>query len=192
MAFGWAPAAIARATLLCRRSWNRHDTPDARWARAKWLFQKLAAAMGFPAAFGKDQSVWTWRSEPLQVTGQDFGSDGREGDRSHRGRRLGLLAHPLPRLQPDQLLGHAYLASAEVELRPPKADQFAPAHPGVNGEVNQGPVAVAVGLRQVDSLAPVEEHHLTLGTCGGSTRSHGFVRSFCLSTATWSTRRSVR
>ena len=43
---------IAKATLLWRRSWNRQRSPARRNDGVNWLFQKLADAIGFPAAFG--------------------------------------------------------------------------------------------------------------------------------------------
>lgn len=52
IALGWAPAAMASATLVCLRSWTRHCTPAFASARRKWLFQKLELTSGLPAAFG--------------------------------------------------------------------------------------------------------------------------------------------
>lgn len=51
MAFGWAPSAMARATLVCLRSWNRHDRPAARSALEKWCCQKLDEINGLPTVF---------------------------------------------------------------------------------------------------------------------------------------------
>src|SRR3546814_14852174 len=64
-AFGCAPAAMARATLVWRRSWKRHDTPAAVRALAKWLERKLDEDSGLPAPFAKTSSSgpgFAWRS----------------------------------------------------------------------------------------------------------------------------------
>jgi hypothetical protein len=52
IAFGCAPSAIARATLVCLRSWNRHASPTASSAGLKWCCQKLDEINGLPARFG--------------------------------------------------------------------------------------------------------------------------------------------
>src|SRR4051794_22136898 len=51
MALGCAPAAIANATLVWRRSWKRHAIPARACARAKWLDKKLDDDSGLPAPF---------------------------------------------------------------------------------------------------------------------------------------------
>ena len=49
IAFGWAPDAIARATLVWRRSWNRHFTPAAASAFFQAWIWKLECCSGVPA-----------------------------------------------------------------------------------------------------------------------------------------------
>jgi hypothetical protein len=72
----------------------------------------------------------------------------------------------LPRLEPDELLGDPHLAPVEVDLGPTQADQPAPAHAAVDGQVDQRPVALPRRLGQVDGLLPGEEDHLPLGHAG--------------------------
>ena len=74
IAFGWAPAAMASATLVCRRSWNRHDTPAgclrfgevvSQEARRR---QRIARCIGEHQGIGPgcaNDSMWAASSEAV-------------------------------------------------------------------------------------------------------------------------------
>ena len=75
IAFGWAPSAMARATLVWRRSWNRHETPAARWACLKWWVRKLDDDSG-AGGVREHEAVGPGRREPVEVVGAALGRDG--------------------------------------------------------------------------------------------------------------------
>ena len=47
---------MASATLVCRRSWKRHDTPAAFCALEQWCVRKLDADSGLPAALANTKA----------------------------------------------------------------------------------------------------------------------------------------
>jgi hypothetical protein len=141
---------------------------------------------------GKDETVDARLRDRLQVGSEQAGGEPRDRDGADRGRGLRFLAEPLAAVQPHELLSHSHLPAADVDTAAAQTDQFAPPHARIDGHVDHRPVALGVRLGQVDGLLPREEHLSRLGTRGGATLSHGLARILCFSTATCSTRRSVR
>ena len=162
IAFGCAPAAIASATLVCRRSWNRHDTAAAACALEKWCVRKLDDDSGLPAALANTSASGPGCAKRSRWAASSEAVNGEMRDRTHASRRLRLLAQERPVLELHQLFGDPDLPVAQVDLAAAQPDQLAPTHPAVDGDVDQRPVPLVVRLGEPDRLIPVEERHLPL------------------------------
>ena len=89
---------------------------------------------------------------------EHLGGARRDGDRADAGGRLGRTAEPLA-VDAQQLLGDADLAAGEIDLAAAEADELAPAHPGVEGEVDHRLEVLRVGFGEGDALRPREDRH---------------------------------
>ena len=99
--------------------------------------------------------------EPLEVVGEHRRDRRRDRDRAHAGGRLRRPPDPRPVLQLDELFGDAHLAPGEIDALAAQADELAPAHAGVDREVDQRPEALGVRLGQrAWPASQVEEGHL--------------------------------
>ena len=106
------------------------------------------------------QRVGPGLAEALDVISEDLSSRNGDRDRPNAGGRLRLLAEPLPRLEPDELLCHPHLLPLEVDPCTAQPHQLAAAHPGIDGQVDLRLVSIHHGLGQVDGLLLREEGHL--------------------------------
>ena len=91
-----------------------------------------------------------------------------------------------------QLVDDLHAPVGEVEVLALKANEFAPAHPGVDGKVDHDWKRSSCASASMMDCSHVRSVISVFGTFGGCTRSHGLARIFCFSTATWNIRRIVR
>ena len=69
-------------------------------------------------------------------------------------------------VETQQLFGDANLVADDVDLSTAEADELAPAHPGVEGEVDHRLQVLGMGLGQGDALVPGEDRHRPGGDLG--------------------------
>src|SRR5579884_1765055 len=85
IAWGWAPSAIARATLECLRSETGGQAGLAQ-RRGDVVVPPTRGDQRVPRLVGEDQPVDTRVGKGLEMAGQQFGGDRRDRDRADRGQ----------------------------------------------------------------------------------------------------------
>jgi hypothetical protein len=67
IAFGWAPDAMDRATLVWRSSWNRHDRPASRGGPAEVVGPEARRRQRVAGGVREHEAVRAGLCEPLDV-----------------------------------------------------------------------------------------------------------------------------